>query len=115
MKVNAPISDQQWGFSPGKSTAFALLSFTHNCSEALDNGKEVAAIFFDLSKAIDSVPHLPLLRKLVDIHLDPYVITGFAATYLAKSNLSSSMEHYLQFYQLSLGSPRALSWAPCSF
>ena len=69
LKVNAPISDQQWGFSPGKSTTSALLSFTHDCSEALDNGKEVAAIFFDLSKAFDSVPHLLLLTKLVDIHL----------------------------------------------
>ena len=69
LKVNAPISDQQWGFSPGKSTTSTLLSFTHDYSEALDNGKEVAAIFFDLSKAFDSVPHLLLLTKLVDIHL----------------------------------------------
>ena len=42
----------------------------------------MAAIFFDLSKAFDSVPHLPLLRKLVDIHLDPYVV-NWVCSYLS--------------------------------
>jgi len=59
-----------------------LRPIIHDCSEALDNGKEVAAIFFDLSKAFDSMLHLPLLRKLVDIHLDPYVI-NWVCSYLS--------------------------------
>ena len=54
----APLSQHQWGFTAGKSTTAALLSFTHNCQSALDSGGEVCSVFFDLSKAFDKVPHL---------------------------------------------------------
>ena len=37
----------------GKSTTTALLSFTQECQEALDNGGEVYSVFFDLCKAFD--------------------------------------------------------------
>ena len=37
----------------------------------LEEGNEVAAIFFDIKKAFDSVPRQRLLQKLVDINLDP--------------------------------------------
>ena len=59
-----PLSDHQWGFRPGKSTTHALLSATNEWFELLDAGAEVGAIFFDLSKAFDSVPHKALLEKL---------------------------------------------------
>ena len=39
----SPISQHQWGFTAGRSTA-ALLSFTHNCQAAL--GDEVCSVFF---------------------------------------------------------------------
>ena len=56
--LHSPISDQQWGFTARKSTTDALLSITHDCIRALDRGKEVSTVFFDISKAFDSVPHL---------------------------------------------------------
>jgi len=31
-------------------------------------------VFFDVSKALDTVPHLSLLQKLSEIGLDPYLI-----------------------------------------
>ena len=40
----------------------------------VEEGNEVAAIFFDIKKAFDSVPHQRLLQKLVDINLDPFLI-----------------------------------------
>ena len=36
------ISDQQWGFTARKSTTAAVLSMTHDCTQALDRGKEVS-------------------------------------------------------------------------
>ena len=46
---NCPLSPNQWGFTEGKSTTTALLSFVHECQEALDNGGEVCSVFFFIS------------------------------------------------------------------
>ena len=49
--LHSPISDQQWGFTTWKSTTAAVLSMTHDCTHALDRGKEVSTVFFDISFA----------------------------------------------------------------
>ena len=59
------ISGAQWGFTPGKSTITSLLSTFNNILQLSEHGTDVAVTFFDLRKAFDSVPHLPLLQKLV--------------------------------------------------
>ena len=41
----------------GKSTTAALLSFSHDCLQSLDNKTEIHPVFFDIGKALDSVPH----------------------------------------------------------
>ena len=69
-----PLSQHQWGFTAGKSTTAALLSFTHNCQSTLDSGGEVCSVFFDLSKAFDEVPHLPLLFKLAELQVNPLIL-----------------------------------------
>ena len=38
------------------------------------DGSEVCAIFFDVQKAFDSVPHAPLLQKLADIGINSYLL-----------------------------------------
>ena len=74
ISTSAPISDDQWGFSFGKSTSLALLSNTHDWYQSLDHGNEVCTVFLDLCKAFDSVPHEPLLSKLHGMNLNPYIL-----------------------------------------
>ena len=59
-----PIASNQWGFQPRKSAVSVLIDIVHDWSLALDQRKEVAAVFFDLHKAFDSIPHRPLLDNL---------------------------------------------------
>jgi len=74
---------------------------THDCTEALDRGMEVCTVFFDISKAFDSVPHLPLLMKLLVINVDLYKIM-FTAVFRAEDNMLLSMEPNPQSCLLSL-------------
>ena len=72
--TNAPISPRQWGFMESRSTISALIKVIDDWSCALDQGKEVCVVFFDVSKAFDKVPHLPLIQQLGEVNLNPYLI-----------------------------------------
>ena len=63
------LSDSQFGFRPGFSTETALLSILHSWHTSLDSNNSVCSVFFDLTKAFDSVPHKPLLDYLSAIDL----------------------------------------------
>ena len=68
------ISDQQWGFQARKSTTNAILSATNEWFIHLENGAEVQAVFFDLQKAFDSVPHCLLIEKLHQLEIPTHLI-----------------------------------------
>ena len=82
LNTHSPLSQHQWGFTSGKSTTSALVTFTHDCQEALDCGNEVCSVFFDLSKAFDTVPHQQLLSKLSELHINPFLV-HWVSNYLA--------------------------------
>ena len=82
LKHSHPLSSKQWGFQAGKSTMTALLAIVHDWLEILDAGNEICAVFFDLRKAFDSVPHQPLLDKLANTGLD-WRTTSWIRSYLS--------------------------------
>ena len=69
-----PLSTQQWGFTHGKFTTGALLTATDNWHRLLDSGLDICAVFFDFSKAFDTVPHWPLLQKLKDLNVHLHIL-----------------------------------------
>ena len=71
---NFPISDHQWGFMHHRSSTSALTAVLHDWLKALDDGYEICIVFFDVQKAFDSVPHIPLLEKLANISIDPHIL-----------------------------------------
>ena len=57
------ITEHQSGFTINDSTRNQLLYIANMFSKALDEGKEIRVIFFDISKAFDRVWHRGLLFK----------------------------------------------------
>ena len=97
----SPLSDMQWGFTSGKSTTGALLAVTDQWHRVLDSGREICTVFFDYSKAFDSVPHRPLLDKLSAVNVSPYILKWIASYLLNRmqavcvSGVTSQLRHVL--------------------
>ena len=62
------------GASKGLINYFPIIHCTNELFTALENVKEVCAVFFDLRKAFDSVPHVPLLTELYSLGLNRHFI-----------------------------------------
>ena len=67
----------QTGFRPGDSTINQLIFLVHKIYEALEGGKELCAVFFDISKAFDKVWRAGLLRKLEALGVQSSLIQWF--------------------------------------
>ena len=64
LRDNNILSSLQSGFIPGDSTVNQLTYLYNVFCQALDSGKELRAVFCDISKAFDRVWHAGLLLKL---------------------------------------------------
>ena len=63
MTDNAMFSKAQHGFRPGLSCVTQLLDVIESWTRILDAGGVVDAIYFDLAKAVDTVPRERMLLK----------------------------------------------------
>ena len=68
------ISDNQWGFLSGRSTIGVFVTTIDKWHRCLERGSEVCAVFLDLKKAFDRVPHRPLISKLCALDLNPFIL-----------------------------------------
>ena len=58
------LSNHQFGFCKGRSCISQLLVVIHKWMSCIDNDVPTDAIYLDLSKAFDTVPHKKLIHKL---------------------------------------------------
>ena len=77
------LSALQSGFIPGDSTVNQLIDIYNTFCKSLDEGKEVRAVFCDVSKAFDRVWHKGLLFKLKSIGVSDSLLLWFS-DYLAE-------------------------------
>ena len=77
--VNRILTHLQSGFVQGDSTTYQLLHTYHTFCEAVGPGKEVRAVFYDVSKAFDRVWHRGLLHKLSGIGCSDEVLQWFSS------------------------------------
>ena len=73
------ITPFQSGFVQGDSTIYQLLHTYHTFCEAIDSGKEVRAVFCDITKAFDRVWHKGFLHKLRCLGVSDQVLKWFTS------------------------------------
>jgi hypothetical protein len=76
-EIRPIISDYQHGFLSNSSTNSQLITFFDEINKILDNKGETDVIYFDLSKAFDSVPHPPLLEKIQNFGINGNLLNWF--------------------------------------
>jgi len=91
--TNSLLSNTQFGFCPCSSIQEALIAATNSWHQYLDVKQSVGAVFFDLSKAFDLVPHLDILRALTQIGVTGSLHTWFADYLVTCRVLSLSINH----------------------
>ena len=82
------LSPFQSGFTQHHSTESAVIYFTDEIRVSAELGKLTGALFIDLRKAFDSVPHNELLSKLKRFALEKIQLIGLQAFYLTDFKLS---------------------------
>lgn len=92
------LSECQFGFRPRSSTQDALLTITRDWHQCLTTHHQVAAVFFDIRKAFDSVPHCQVLQSLSDIGISGQLHRWFA-NYLSGRHQRVVLEGYSSSYQ----------------
>ena len=73
---NILITKFQSGFRPS-DTVNQLISILIDFRKAIEDGKEIRMIFFDISEAFDHVWHKGILYKLKSIGIDDAVLKWF--------------------------------------
>lgn len=64
LNANQILSKNQYGFLSGSSTCDAIYHLTKEITENLNDNNKCIAVFLDLAKAFDTVPHIKLLDVL---------------------------------------------------
>ena len=104
--ANNCIPDHKYGFLPGQSTVWQLLSVIEEWQCALDAGKCVHALFLDVSKAFDRVDHALLLNELDSLGLHDSSLK-WMKSYLQGRSICTAVEHTVSSCQaISSGVPQ---------
>jgi len=68
------ISNRQYGYVKGRSTALQLLQILDKWINCLENGGQIDAVYTDFEKAFDKVPHNRLILKLSSYGISKTII-----------------------------------------
>lgn len=112
---NNILNKNQYGFRKGYSTNDAVIKFLADVMEAKENNKIPIGIFYDLSKAFDSVNHSLLLKKLESYGVHGNTTKWFQS-YLSKRPWYFSNENCASdIYYCNVGVPQGSVLGPLLF
>jgi len=112
---NNILSNLQSGFMPGDSTSNQLTYLYDSISRALDDGKEIRAVFCDISKAFDKVWHNGIINKLKSYGIQGHLLNWFES-YLENRTQRVVIDGYSsEAKQVTAGVPQGSVLGPLLF
>ena len=112
---NAILTPFQSGFVRGDSTTNQLLQIYHTFCNAVDSGKEVRAVFCDISKAFDRVWHRGLLHKLSGIGCSDKITSWFSNYLTGRKQRVVLSGHVSEWMSALAGVPQGSILGPLLF
>ena len=94
LSENSLLSPYQSAFRANHSTQLAITFFTDKTRGHMDKGLLTGAVFIDLKRAFDTVPHDGLLNKLFRYGIQDQPLSRFES-YLTNRTQSVSIENHL--------------------
>ena len=112
---NSLLSPYQSGFRASHSTQLAITFLIDKIRGRMDKGLLTGAMFIDLKKAFDTVPHDGLLNKLFRYGIQDQPLSWFES-YLTNRTQSVSIENHLSSAaNISSGVPQGSALVPLLF
>ncbi len=78
LEAHSILQPQQSGFRTGRITITAATLIVNNIESCLDNHQHCAALFINLSEALDTVDHNTSLNKLSSVGFDKLLVNWFS-------------------------------------
>lgn len=112
---NNILSKNQFGFCNGLSTSDAIYELTKNVTNNLDSGNKCLAVFLDLAKAFDTVPHDSLLNVLNIYGVRGAVLRVFQNYLCDRSQIVRIQDTYSEPLAVRIGIPQGTVLGPLLF
>lgn len=115
LEQNNILSKNQFGFSEGLSTTDAICELTGCISGELNDGNKCLAVFLDLAKAFDTVPHKSLLEVLHQYGVRGNVLDVFGGYLADRTQVVKINDVISNTLNVKIGIPQGTVLGPILF
>lgn len=116
---NKILTDNQYGFRPFVSTQHASVELTNYVLRNLDIKKKVVGIYFDFTRAFDTVSHNLLLNKLRAYNIEGQALSWLASYLRDRSQKvvlrTNTEEYHSELLKVKAGVPQGSVLGPLLF